>query len=428
MSEKFTKLAQSLEGVTGPEHVTAGPDISIDGLMPAVLIRPASAEELAECLIVCAKYDSTVVPTGFMTWLTGGNPLRRADVLLSLERMNRIKDYSPPDLTVTVEAGLSLDALNSQTRRKGQWLPLDPPGSSRASMGAIAACASSGALRGGFGTPRDYVIGMRLAHTDGTESKSGGRVVKNVAGYDMNKLYVGSFGTLAVLTELTFKLRPLPESFQTLIVTSKDSRSLFESARRLLASYLQPASALITERAPEELLASYGSNRALFVRFIESETTVNHQVDELMKMLHEESRATLLSESEAENLWSQLADIDLLAANAVRLSVPLSMTAEIFDKMLLDLPECIATADLGAGTIRLAFEADVDDAIKLIKKLRSDTERAGGSLFIEGAPTTVRREADAWGDVGSTESLMKAVKSKFDPQSLLNPGRFVSGI
>ncbi len=472
MNEKLMELAGLLEDVTGPDHVTLEPDISIDGLTPSLLVRPASAGQVAQCLNVCAKLNCAVVPAGFMTWLEGGNPLRRAvegteekgifmpsTVVLSLERMNRIIDYSPPDLTVTVEAGLSLDALNSETRRERQWLPLDPTGASRASMGAIAACDASGALRSGFGTPRDYVIGLRLAHADGTESKSGGRVVKNVAGYDMNKLYVGSFGTLAVLTELTFKLRPLPESFETLIVTSKNSRSLFECARRLLSSPLQPASVLIAQNAPdimqgsrgageqgsnrrgegipttdrrpptaEELSAVYGGNRALFIRFIESEAAVRYQSHQVAQMLDEERCVTSLSESEAEAVWSQLGDIDLRAANAVRLSVPMSATADVFDKVLSFLPECIATADLGAGTIRLAFEADAETAIKLIKRLRGDAVQAGGTLFIERAQTTVRREADAWGEVGPAERLMKAVKAHFDPQSLLNPGRFVSGI
>jgi glycolate oxidase FAD binding subunit len=156
---------------------------------------------------VCSEANAGVVP-GRMTWLDWGNPLRRVDVVLSLDRMQRIIDYSPPDLTATVEAGVTLADFNEVTVRERQWLPLDPPGLRQASLGAIASHNSSGALRLGYGTPRDYVIGLKLVHADGTESKSGGKVVKNVAGYDMNKLYVGSYGTLAIITELTFKLRP----------------------------------------------------------------------------------------------------------------------------------------------------------------------------------------------------------------------------
>lgn len=146
--------------------------------------------------------------------------------------MCRVIDYSPADLTATVEAGLLLTDFNEVTKKERQWLPLDPPGFKSASLGAVAACNSSGALRLGFGTPRDYVIGLKLAHIDGTESKSGGRVVKNVAGYDLNKLYVGSYGTLAVMTELTFKLRPLAERSSTLMITSRYRGPLFLLARR----------------------------------------------------------------------------------------------------------------------------------------------------------------------------------------------------
>lgn len=428
MKERIKELTGSIQSVVGDEHVTIEPAFNIDNLKPALLAKPGSAEEVARCLGICSELDAAVVPAGLSTWLECGNPLRRADVVLSLERMSRIVDYSPPDLTVTVEAGLALSEFNYAARCERQWLPFDPPGFTAASLGAIAACGSSGALRAGFGMPRDYTIGLRLAHVDGTQSKSGGRVVKNVAGYDMNKLYVGSFGTLAVLTELTFKLRPLPECVVTLLVTSKNRESLVRLAKRARASELQPASIFLTRGLRAGSLGLPDGDDALLIRFVESEAAVKHQTDWIARSLDGSHDLTTLDESTGASLWQIVADIDLQAGIACKLSVPQSDGSTFFERMLKAIPECIATADLATGIIRIAFDAEHESAIDLIGRLRADASAIGGALFIERAPTVVRQRADAWGDVGATARLMQSTKEKFDPQSILNPGRFVAGI
>jgi len=419
-------LAKSLESIIGRDHVTVEPDLILDGLNPSLLIKPGSTGEVVECLRNCSEADAAVVPASFMTWLESGNPLRRADVVLSLERMARIIDYSPPDLTAVVEAGLTIGEFNAATRVENQWLPLDPPGSPTASLGAIAACASSGPLRLGFGTPRDYVIGLRLAHINGIESKSGGRVVKNVAGYDMNKLYVGSHGTLAVITELTVKLRPVAEADQTLLVTSASEDSLREIGRDLLASEAQPASVFFTKGI------SYGDSQAegrsgLIARFVENEQAVKFQTNLLTRLVKSQGDAMTLNDDEANLIWRAIADCDRLSENSLRLNVPLSSTSIFLDKLLSETDRVVA-ADLGAGIIRVGFNAADEKVIEVIRRLRADAFASGGSLFVERAATVVRREADAWGEVGLTGALMRSIKERFDPKSLLNPGRFVSGI
>jgi glycolate dehydrogenase FAD-binding subunit len=425
MRDKHVEIAESIQFIVGPGHVTASPSLKIDGLTPKLLARPASAEEVAACLKVCSQLDAAVIPAGRMSWLECGNPVKRADVVLSLDRMCRIIDYSAADLTATVGAGLSLAEFNEMTMKQRQWLPLDPPGFKSASLGAVAACNSSGALRLGFGTPRDYVIGLKLAHADGTESKSGGRVVKNVAGYDLNKLYVGSYGTLAVITELTFKLRPLPQRSSTLMITSRYRGPLFLLARKVLASELQPASVVLTRRLPSASVQF--PDDALLIRFIDSEAAVEHQLSSVLESSGEDFKTTQLTEAEAEAVWSEVADFDTSAIR-VRLSVPLSAVPAEFEKAFLAHLECVACADIGAGIIRFGFDADERFVLAQIKKLRANAVAAGGSLVIEKAPAEVRRKADAWGDVGSTAPLMRSLKEKFDPQSLLNPGKFVAGI
>ena len=425
MSERERNLARLLRSVVGDQQVIEDAGLNIDGLVPAALVKPNSAEEVAGCLRICAENDAAVVPAGFATWLETGNPLRRAEVVLSLERMNRIVDYSPPDLTVTVEGGVAIGDLNRVTNAERQWLPLDPPGAKRASLGAIAACSSYGPLRLGFGTPRDYVIGLRLAHADGTESKSGGKVVKNVAGYDLNKLYVGSFGTLGVLTELTFKLRPLPESSATVLVVSSDSRQLIDTAKRILASRVTPASLFLANGACLNSARVKTNQWALLVRFADSAVAVEHQTRETRELAE---RGDVAAADEANSLWSAVAEIDSLRLNGLRLSVPRSAASQIIGQLLEFQQDWILAADLGIGTVRLAFDAADESAIDLIGRLRGKIEEMGGSLVVERAALGVRALVDAWGNVGQVAGPMQAIKARFDPRSLLNPGRFVCHI
>lgn len=426
MIERHDELVRSIQLIVGADHVSEEPAFEIDGSRPIVVVRPGCAAEVAGCLKVCSESDAAVVPAGRMTWLECGNPLERVDVVISLERMCRILQFSPPDLTATVEAGLTLSEFTAVSARERQWLPFDPPGLETASLGAIASCNSSGALRLGFGTPRDYVIGLKLAHADGTESKSGGQVVKNVAGYDLNKLYVGSYGTLAIITELTFKLRPLAERISTMMVTGPSRAQLFDLARRLLASELQPASVVLS-RGLTFTAALDGSDEALLIRFINSEAAVEHQLGWVTRSLEATSVAAVLGPGEADAAWAAVANFDEQDVR-LRLSVPLSAAPAEFEKAVLTQQECVATADIGAGIIRMSFNTGADSAVDKINRLRAGVVAANGTLVVERAAAEVRRQSGVWGDMGSTAGLMRTLKLTFDPKELLNPGMFVWGI
>jgi len=421
MNEGIEKTARLLGSIVGQENVREETALLLDNHEPPLLALPGSAGEVADCLRVCSESKLAVIPAGFMTWLDGGNPLRRADLILSLRRMSRVIDYSPPDLTVTVEAGASLGDLNSLVLKEGQWLPLDPPGYSSASVGAIVSCASSGPLRFGFGTPRDYVIGLRLAHIDGALSKSGGRVVKNVAGYDMNKLYVGSFGTLGVIAETTFKLRPRPETVTTLSIEDESLARLAHLAESVLTEGLQPASSILTSERN-----AGGFKHALIVRFIDSEAAVRHQVDKVLGLSGRS--ASILEGREQEQVWRDLIDLERFGETVVRISVPISKARGLFDEIVARGPVRFAESDTATGIIRAAFEEEGTEAVERIASLRSRARTLGGTLFIERAGAVVRERAGAWSEAGPTASLMTSIKAKFDPQGLLNPGRFVEGI
>src|SRR5437868_3872172 len=354
MSKPQIELAAALAAIIGSANVTANSALRIDGLAPAMCIKPASAAEMADCLRVCSEMNITVVPAGRGTWLECGNPLRRADAVLSLERMNRIIDYSPPDLTITVEAGMTLRQFNETVSRDRLWLPLDPPGAKAASVGAIIACNSSGALRCGYGTPRDYVIGLKLAHADGSQSKSGGRVVKNVAGYDLNKLYVGSYGTLAVITEATFKLRPLPEKRVTVALTPKNPERLTALAQQVIVAEMQPASFVLTAMLFEELFGLEHVFDTLLLRFADNEAAVKSQIDWLRQACGTAYEIAEVSGDAEAALWAKVNDMDEEPKYVYRMSVPLSKTIDTYGDVLTDR-ETEVTADLGNGIIRAAW-------------------------------------------------------------------------
>jgi glycolate oxidase FAD binding subunit len=427
MSKPQTGLTATLAGVVGSANIQTSPALRLDGLAPALLVKPASAREAAECLRVCSERQLAVVPAGRATWLECGNPLRRADVVLSLERMSRVVDYSAPDLTVTVEAGMTLAELNETAGRDHLWLPLDPPGAGAASVGAVVACNSSGALRGGYGTPRDYVIGLRLAHADGSESKSGGRVVKNVAGYDLNKLYVGSYGTLAVITEATFKLRPLPERSVTIALTPRRSEQLTGLAQQIRASELQPVACVMTSMSLEELFGPGQVFETLLLRFADNEAAVSYQINWLRHQCGDEYQVAELSGADETALWAEVNHEDGAWKYVVRVSVPPAETIKMFER-IRDKGDTAVSADLSTGIIRAGWNGVDDALITSIKQRRAMAQELGGTLFIEKALLAARQQMDAWGEVGASERLMKAIKEKFDPQGVLNPGRFVAGI
>jgi glycolate oxidase FAD binding subunit len=292
----------------------------------------------------------------------------------------------------------------------------------------MAACASSGPLRFGFGTPRDYVIGLRLAHINGELSKCGGKVVKNVAGYDMNKLYVGSFGTLAVLTELTVKLRPLPERAATLMITSPSAEMLIRAGSEILASELRPASLFLTRGLRLDLGFGQSGPEAVFIRFVESSEAVESQIDKTKRMACSGVQVIEIGELEAKAIWPRVADVDLQGPTCFKISVPMSRTADAFSRLTADAPNSIAAADLGTGIIRMAIGADDQRSVELAERWRRDAASLGGTLTIERASLDVRRLVDAWNDPGPSVGLMKSMKASFDPGGLLNPGRFVAGL
>ncbi len=244
-----------LAALVGDARVVSDPvacaAFAVDGKVPTYVVYPSSAEQVAAVLKSCADHALAVIPCRNGTKLGIGNPPIRYDVALSLKDLNQVWYYEPADLTVSVEPGMKLADFQHFVGRHKLWLPLDPPGGERASLGGILAANASGPLRVAYGGPRDMVIGMKIATTEGKIVKTGGRVVKNVAGYDMGKLLIGSYGTLGVIVEASFKLYPLPAASATFVFAVDALHRARELRRSLQRSHLQPSTngPFLAERA-----------------------------------------------------------------------------------------------------------------------------------------------------------------------------------
>ena len=205
----------------------------------ALLIAPATAGEAREAMKLAGREGLAVIPAGAANWLDVGNPLSRTDLILTTRRMTKIIRHEPADLVATAEAGTTLSEFQKHLANAGQWLPIDPPDDGFATLGGVVATGLGGAQAFGYGLPRSFVIGMRLVLADGRSIKAGGNVVKNVAGYDLCKLFTGSYGTLGLITELTFKLRPLPLETRT-IVAAGSLASLLAAGRAVISGRCFP--------------------------------------------------------------------------------------------------------------------------------------------------------------------------------------------
>jgi FAD/FMN-containing dehydrogenase len=239
-------------------------DANVSSNNGSVTVSPASAEEISEILKLASSERRTVLPAGGMTWIKS-----TADLIVSTRRLNRIIEHEPADLIAIAQAGVTLTDFNAKLAENGQWLPLDPPDDDRATLGGVVATGIGGPQQFGYGRPRGSVIGMKVVLADGSTIKAGGRVVKNVAGYDLCKLFTGSYGSLGIITELNFKLRPRPAREATVIASGND---LSVSRRAIIEARLFPVAVeIVGER--------------LLVRFAGNEKGVAFQIEEARKLL-----------------------------------------------------------------------------------------------------------------------------------------------
>lgn len=400
-----------------------------------VVAFPHNIEELSEILKLAESEHWRLIPAGAGTWLTVGNRPVQFQFVVSTAKMNRVLEYEPADLTATLEAGCSLVEFNKQAAQHRQFIPLDPFGDASSTLGGIIATASSGPLRCGYGTPRDWLIGIRVVHPNGGVTRAGGKVVKNVAGYDLCKLYAGSFGSLAVIAEMSFKLRALPPTEKTLVFFADDAESLCWLALRINDSDVQPSAMELISPAAELNLPIEPRRFALALRFLNEAETVESQLNDAARIGHDFD-VVVLSDADAEAFWTVYheTETDEQWAFSLRLSALPSDLNDVLKDVGQFLLQTSWRANAANGVLRVFAREDLFDGLqtkrrpKFIAELRHLTQARGGQLVLLNAPQAIKDQLDTWGDIGQTARLMRELKRRFDPDSQLSPGRFVAGI
>lgn len=393
---------------------------AIKGQMPSLVARPASQTEVAEVLSAACDAGLAVAPWGGGLHMALGSAPSRYDIALDLLKLNRVVEYEPADLTLTVEAGIRLQELQSKLRQHGQRLNLDPAGAGDATIGGILAVNASGPSRLLYGTARDLVIGMKVATPEGAIVSSGGRVVKNVAGYDMAKLHIGALGTLGVIVQASFKLQPIPEELGIRRVHG-ELAALLSLFRALRVGGLS-ASAVVLSRRQDEAAWS------LHCRLEGSRPAVERSQHDLQAYAAERS---LSAEAVEEDSWQDA----LFAA-----SVPYdsnNVVAKIVARPDMIVGVLQAAAEAGASLcvypgagVAWASWAAANLAATQLHELRRRCEAMpfGGALIIESAPVGFDGAPEVWGGTRPDFALMRELKQQYDPQAVLNPGRYLGGL
>jgi glycolate oxidase FAD binding subunit len=384
-------------------------------------IMPTTTEELAEILAHASAEGQPVVPYGAGLHQHLGGVLPEQAIHLNTTGLNRVIEHAPADLIVQVEAGVRLAELQRMLGEHGQWLPWDPPAGANATIGGLLAAGRSGPLRLGYGTPRDWLLGATVVLGDGRITKSGGKVVKNVAGYDNHKLHIGAFGTLGVLTNLTFKLNPKPEQDATLWAGYPDLHTACTIAEQLRARPLSPASIAII----------VGSDIGTFTPTASPDSIVvlMHTMGIAASVARHVDVATSLGLrmiADAAQVWQNISDVATPKQGdfILRAGVRPAATQELLAALRLHAPTGHTTvAYPGVGVAYSRWVATSDHNHRLTE-LRKALFPHDGYVVVEATPELIATDV-RWGPPPATLAIMQRLKQHWDPAGILNPGRYL---
>ena len=394
--------------------------------IPPPVFEPDDVESCRQW--IARKHEAraaVLIGGGSSHWFLGNNPPRVTDIL-SLRKWNQVIEHSPDDLTVTVESGCPCLKLSEVLKESGQFLPFFPVNSQHATIGGIVATGLAGPYGPSMGGPRDFLIGIEVLHAEGILSHAGGKVVKNVAGYDLCKLYTGSMGSLGIITKLTFKVRPRPQHSATLILRFDSFPELLKAAVNI-RDKIDPAVLEVIQAGPTFLRHTLGSPHLLLgVQTMGSAPLVEWKTSTIGE---EYPQAQLLSEKEEQELWATW-DTDfrsaLQAQNGrvvLRISSPLACLTEVYQSLSERIPFEAMTGHLGNGTLSLFTSGS---------KFLKDWQEFGANWISRSvysilfkADAAVKNHINVWGPTTQPLHLMRRIKEKLDPNGILNPGRFI---
>jgi glycolate oxidase FAD binding subunit len=411
-----------LQALVGAGHFrTSKLEDAVDDVLPHMVIEPGNPEEVAGALKIATGAGLQVIPRGGATKMDWGNPPRSGELTLSTRRLNRVVEHTWGDMTATVEAGCTIQRLQQTLAEHGQRLALDPLWPDQATIGGILATNDSGPLRVRFGSLRDLVIGITLALPDGTLAKSGGKVVKNVAGYDLPKLATGSLGTLGIITQAIFRLHPVPRESRTLSFSNADSQTMNALVLAIQDCNMVPTGV--------QVRAGNSSTPEVDLRFEGTTAGCEAQIEQTLRIASGARRIESPADvwNARSTLWSGAAPsvvckFSLLPADLGNFLNLIRKASEP-----LQLPWKLVAQAVGVGYLRLEGN-DAGALLNVLQDLRKNLETRGGSLVILRCPLEIKSKMDVWGSAGDALPLMRSIKAQFDPTGVLNPGRFIGGI
>lgn len=441
MIQQTKAIAPQLESIVGSASILVWENIEADkqkqisqaifpSTYPTCLVYPNTQQELAEIVACADKNRWRVLPCGNASKLNWGGLAKQIDVIINTSKLNGIVEHAVGDLTLTAEAGAKFSDIQDILSKKNQFLALDPAYPQMATLGGIVATADAGSLRQRYGGVRDMLLGISFVRYDGKIAKAGGRVVKNVAGYDLMKLFTGSFGTLGIISQVTFRLYPMPEASQTVVLIGA-ADAIAEVNKILLASALTPVAIdLLSTELVNRL--GLGKGMGLITRFQSVAESVQEQSNRLLEVGQKLGLSgSSFSGNDEVNLWQRLQDSmwedNMELAIACKIGV-LPTTAVTTLTQLDNLaPESMGLihASSGLGLLKL-------DSSKLssetILQMRNFCQLNSGYLTILEAPLAWKKELDVWGYSGNALDVMRKIKQQFDPENIFSPHRFVAGI
>ena len=478
VTEKLKNLSEKIGRDFVKTDAATVAQFTIDGFAPAAVIFPKNTTEVSDVVKFANAHHLSIVPWGSGSRIRMGNPPEKLDLVVSTKRLNHMLDVDTQNLTITVEAGVKLrdiqarlateedrcylpledlevaadEIICSDRSHSGCFIPLDPPGSEKATIGGVVAGNASGPRRLLYNLPRDIILGVRFVTPQGDMPGSGGKTVKNVSGYDVSKLMVGSMGSLGIITEMTFRLMPLPEKMETLLFGFDSLAAAHGFVNRILKTKLLPAAVETMNAAAYAHLGFTGAPDFSPGRFVVSISleafapAVDRMEREMLQMAKDngaESSAVLVEHKHLQ-FWLAVSDqatsLDTKYRNLIRAKINYRMSQwknvlEFADNALTALNiDHTLQAHSGSGIclINLLLDEKADGlkqkAPAFLEDLLQLSRRFGGNTVIQNAPTDMKPKLKIWGDIGSDFVAMQLLKKQLDPNGVMSPGRFVGGL
>ncbi len=409
---------EELRSIVGESYVReATAEDAVEGVEPSLVVEPGSVEETSELMKLAARENLAVAPRGGGTKMHLGDPPTSLDLIVSTARMNEIIEHVPGDQVVRVQAGIKLEELQDHLSRANQMLAIDPP-ETGATIGGIVAANSSGSRRYRYGTIRDLIIGITVVLHDGTVAMAGSKVVKNVAGYDLSKLFTGSLGTLGIIATANFRLHPIPEAARTVAVEVESPQAAGEAAQAIVHSQV--------EATAVEL--HWSEKTRLLTVLVESiPAGVEAKAETASFLLRPFGEVRELSDGEVEHLPADDEVVVKIAAPPADLADVLGSILGAAERRGLAHPRLTGHAASGVTFVGLS-RGDEETSALFVEEVREIWIRRGGSVTLQRAPLALKNRVGTWDNGGDYLGLIRRVKEKFDPRGGLNPGRFVGGI